>query len=56
MIKPGETISFKFSFLSKVTGIFDEEWILNCEPHLIEPLPKIKFSGQAIVEDLNVKW
>ena len=30
--------------------------MLNCEPHLIEPLPKIKFSGQAIVNDEKIEW
>jgi hypothetical protein len=32
VINPGERIRFVFSFLSKVTGVFDEQWQLHCEP------------------------
>lgn len=30
--------------------------MLNCEPHTIEQLPVIKFTGQAIIEDLLINW
>ena len=56
MIKPGETKKFYFTFKSRITGIFDEEWVLECEPSLLHALPTIKLSGHAIQEDDKVKW
>ena len=56
MVKPGERLPFSFSFKSNVTGIFYEEWILKCEPSLIDPLPTIKFTGQAIETDPYIEW
>ena len=32
VIKPGEKITFAFTFKSNVTGIFYENWALKCEP------------------------
>ena len=56
MIKPGEIKTFFFSFKSRSTGIFDEEWVLECEPPLLAPLPIITLSGHAIEDDPNVEW
>lgn len=51
MIKPGERIRFVFSFLSKITGIFNEEWQLKCEPPCLQPLPNLKLTGIANIDD-----
>lgn len=51
VIKPGERIRFVFSFLSKTTGVFNEEWQLKCEPPCMQPLPNLKLTGVACVED-----
>lgn len=47
VIKPGERIRFVFSFISKVTGVFNEEWNLKCEPPTRDSLPNLKLSGQS---------
>lgn len=51
MIKPGERIKFVFSFLSKVTGIFNEEWELKCEPPCTNDIPTLKLTGSAYLSD-----
>jgi len=51
VIKPGESISFVFSFLSKLPGIFIEEYEFKCQPAPTAPLPTLKLEGKAVVED-----
>jgi hypothetical protein len=56
VIKPGESKKFIFAFISKITGIFNEEWLLKCEPPTIQHLPNLKLSGNAISEDNLKDW
>jgi hypothetical protein len=56
VIKPGESRPFYFTFKSRSTGIFEEEWILECEPSLLSPLPVIKLCGHALEDDNNIEW
>jgi hypothetical protein len=42
--------------LSKITGVFNEEWQLKCEPPAIEPLPNLKLTGVAYVQDEIINW
>jgi hypothetical protein len=56
VIKPGEIRTFYFTFRSRTTGIFEEEWVLECEPPLITPLPPVKLAGHAIQDDPHVEW
>ena len=42
-----------FSFISKITGVFNEEWELKCEPPCITHLPTLKLTGQAFIDDLQ---
>ncbi len=51
MIKPGESISFVFGFLSKLPGIFIEEYEFKCQPAPTPLLPTLKLEGKAVVED-----
>lgn len=51
VIKPGERIRFVFSFLSKLTGVFNEEWQLKCEPPCLQSVPTLKLSGTAYIDD-----
>ena len=56
VIKPGEKMTFVFSFKSSITGIFTAEWEIKCEPFTLNKLPIIKLKGHAITEDPNIEW
>jgi hypothetical protein len=45
-----------FAFMSKVTGIFYEEWELHCEPPSTKPIPRLKLTGNAIDVDELKEW
>lgn len=51
VIKPGESISFVFGFLSKLPGIFIEEYEFKCQPAPTNPLPTLKLEGKAVIVD-----
>lgn len=51
VIKPGESISFVFSFLSKIPGIFIEEYEFRCQPESLLPVPVLKLEGKAVIVD-----
>ena len=56
VIKPGEKKTFFFSFKSSITGVFNEEWALECEPALVSNLPNLQLSGNAYEDDGRVNW
>lgn len=56
VIKPGEQKKFVFAFLSKITGIFNQEMMLECEPPTVIALPKLKLSGHSIDQDNLKEW
>ncbi|KAL4481803.1 hypothetical protein ABPG74_007892 [Tetrahymena malaccensis] len=56
VIKPGQSKRFVFAFMSKVTGIFYEEWELQCEPPTMHPIQRLKLTGNAIDVDNLKDW
>ena len=55
ILKPGESKTFTFSFLSDKVGMFNQEWELLTEPLLINSLPMLSLSGIAVEEDKLAK-
>lgn len=50
-MKPGETKTFTFSFISDKVGMYNEEWELLTEPLLNNSLPMLSLSGIATQPD-----
>ena len=50
-MKPGESKTFTFSFISDKVGMFNEEYELLTEPLLNNSLPMLSLSGIATQED-----
>jgi hypothetical protein len=40
-----------FSFLSKIPGIFIEEYEFRCQPESLIPVPMLKLEGKAVIVD-----
>lgn len=51
MIKPGEEVTFIFSFISEFPGNFSEEVEIICKPPLKTPIPNLKLNGNASISD-----
>jgi hypothetical protein len=51
VILPGEHYTFEFLFVSQIPGIFVEEYVLKCMPELSKPLPVLKLTGEAYLND-----
>eukprot|EP00742_Colponemidia_sp_Colp-10_P003426 GILJ01003647.1.p1 GENE.GILJ01003647.1~~GILJ01003647.1.p1 ORF type:complete len:975 (-),score=186.14 GILJ01003647.1:142-2760(-) len=54
VLLPGQSKSFKFSFLSSIPGVFTEIWSLFTSPGLLHPIDDLVLHGTATVEDENV--
>lgn len=51
VIKPGEEITFFFSFISEFPGNFTEEVEISCQPPLKTMIPNLKLNGNASIKD-----
>ncbi|EGR28464.1 mycbp associated protein, putative, partial [Ichthyophthirius multifiliis] len=56
VIKPGQQKKFIFSFMSKLTGTFYEEWEFKCEPPNQNQVKNLKLSGHSIDVDNLKNW
>ena len=50
-MNPGENVDFFFSFISKNSGIYSEQYIFSFEPRANIEFPVITLTGNALVED-----
>ena len=48
---PGESVDFFFSFVSKNSGIYSEQFVFQFEPRANIEFPLITLTGNAFVED-----
>jgi 3-phosphoglycerate kinase len=51
MLLPGESKRFVFTFISKKTGIFTEEWDLHTDPLVVKPIPQLILTGRSFETD-----
>ena len=51
MLLPGQSKRFLFSFISKKTGIFTEEWDLHTDPLVVKPIPQLVLTGRSFQTD-----
>ena len=51
MLLPSESKRFLFTFISKKTGIFTEEWDLHTDPLVVKPIPQLILTGRAFETD-----
>jgi len=53
-LKPGESQTFVFLFISDKAGMFTEEWDLRTEPLLVQSIPQLKMTGHAYTEEMFI--
>ncbi len=50
-MNPGDVVNFSFSFLSKITGIYYDNWMLKFEPSSNQPPVILNLIGHSIEPD-----